>query len=102
MIVYTVRLDLNHSHDSCEVQATRDECGDSTELKFMGRDPTSVCIRLAETKDVRAIGQALIRAADGFEYRDYVEGCRAAERRDGSFISEYLFDEWLKAGKPNG
>jgi hypothetical protein len=97
--VYTVRLNLNNGHDLCDIEATRDY-GDAVEIKFMGRDPTSVSVRLTEVDDVRAIGQALIRAADGFDYRDYVEGCRAKERAEGSFISEYLFDEWLKEGKP--
>lgn len=64
------RIETNHGHDTVTVTATKgdgDFTNDQIEIVFAGRDPTTVSVRLMDVKDVRAIGQALIDAANHLE-----------------------------------
>jgi hypothetical protein len=57
--MFSARLGINNGHDWVEV--TLD--GHVLELKFEGRDPTTILVRLSYVDDVRAIAKALSDAA---------------------------------------
>jgi hypothetical protein len=69
MTKHIQHIETNHGHDSVTVTATpvNEDDGvyfNSVEIELAGRDPTTVSIRFLEHRDVRAIGQALIEAAN--------------------------------------
>jgi hypothetical protein len=61
------RIETNLGHDWVTVTATpanEDDENRSVEITFAGRDPTTVSVRYTDIRDVHAIGQALIAAAN--------------------------------------